>query len=70
MKPSKLKLLFARLFGVGALFCGVIGLYVGLADKVWKLGIVGWFTGGTLLAALSVLILVDMYVVLKRQGVL
>ncbi len=68
MRPSELKLLFARIFGVAALFCGAVGLYVGLAERAWKLGAVGWFTGGTLLAVLALTLLADMYVALRRQG--
>ena len=44
---------------LGALGCGIIGLVVGLIDRSWKLGITGWFTGGTLLAVLAVAILVE-----------
>ena len=48
MKPSELKLLLARLLGLTAVFCGLIGLII---------GIVGWFTGGTLLAVLALFLL-------------
>jgi len=39
--------------------CGVIGLLAGLTQDVWKLGPLGWFTGGTLLTLLAVYALVD-----------
>ena len=65
-----MKLLLARLFGVTAFICGFIGLYIGLTDRVWKLGVLGWLAGGMLLAALLVIVLIDMYVALRRQGVL
>jgi len=46
--------------GMGLGFvCGVIGLMAGLTEHTWKLGPVGWFTGGTLLALISVFVLVD-----------
>ena len=68
VRPSELKLLLVRLFAVTAFVCGIIGLYVGLTERVWKLGVVGWFTGGALLAVLAALLLADMYVALRRQG--
>ena len=50
----------ARLFGVGCLALGIIGLIVGFSDGlVWKLGVVGWFTGGTLLGVVALLLLAD-----------
>ena len=56
-----MKIGLARLFMLGALAAGVIGLVAGLADKAWKLGVTGWFTGGTLLAVLSLVVLADHY---------
>lgn len=44
--------------GLGFL-CGVIGLLGGLTGHAYKLGPLGWFTGGTLLALLAVYALVD-----------
>ncbi len=70
MKPSELKLLLARLLGLAAVLCGLIGLIGGIVGRSWRLGAVGWFTGGTLLAVLALFLLVDMYVVLRREKVL
>ena len=39
--------------------CGVIGLLAGLTGHLWKLGPVGWFTGGALLTVIAVFVLVD-----------
>jgi hypothetical protein len=39
--------------------CGVIGLLACLTDHLWKLGPVGWFTGGALLTLIAVFVLVD-----------
>ena len=55
------RIMMARLFMLGALACGVIGLVIGLVDRVWKLGVTGWFTGGTLLAVLALVVLADEY---------
>ena len=70
MRPSELKLLLARLLGLTAVLCGLIGLIIGIVGRSWRLGAVGWFTGGTLLAVLALFLLVDMYVVLRREKVL
>ncbi len=39
--------------------CGLIGLLAGLTDLTWKVGHVGWFTGGTLLTLIAVFVLLD-----------
>jgi len=41
--------LLARLFALGCVTLGVLGLIAGATDNVWKLGTEGYFTGGTLL---------------------
>ena len=58
----------ARLFMLVALASGLLGLIVGLADKTWKYGSVGYFTGGTLLAVLSLVILADEYFARRDEG--
>ena len=57
----EMRIALARLFMLGGLAAGVIGLAAGLIDKTWKLGPTGWFTGGTLLAVLSLVVLADHY---------
>lgn len=59
MTASTQQIWLARLMILGALTCGVVGLVIGLVDRAWKLGVTGWFTGGTLLAAIAIAILVD-----------
>ena len=58
----------ARLFMLAAIVCGVIGLAGGLTDHNWQLGPTGWFTGGTLLAVLSLVTIVDDYVATRSQS--
>lgn len=58
----------ARVFMLGAFACGVIGLIVGLVDRVWELGVVGWFTGGILLAVLALALLADDYIESRRKA--
>ena len=49
----------ARLMLVGAMICGIIGVAAGMADFIWKLGSVGWFAEGGLLAIIALSMLVD-----------
>ena len=55
-----MKVSLARLMIMGALVCGVVGLWVGVDERAWKLGVTGWFTGGTLLAVIAGAILLDL----------
>ena len=57
----------ARLFGLACVALGIIGLIVGFSDVTWKLGIVGWFTGGTLLGVVALILLMDEYFELRRR---
>ena len=68
MLSNDRKMLLARLFGVGAFLCGLIGLIAGLVEKEWRLGVTGWFTGGTLLTVLAVLLLADIYTDVRRKN--
>ena len=61
MWTSERQTMLARLMIVGGFVCGFVGLTVGVIDRSWKLGVVGWFAGGTLLAALAIAILIDSY---------
>lgn len=60
------RLMLAKLFMLVALVAGVLGIIVGLADKTWKYGVEGYFTGGTLLAVLSLVVLADEYFARKN----
>lgn len=46
--------------------CGVIGLLAGLTGHIWKLGAIGWFTGGGLLTLISLYVLVDGAIALQK----
>ena len=62
------RIMLARLLMLVAVACGVIGLVVGLVDLTWKLAVTGWFTGGTLVAVLSLVVLADEYVDRRTNG--
>ena len=55
------RIMLARLMMVAAFTCGIIGLVIGSVDRTWKLGVTGWFMGGTLLALLTLVVLADEY---------
>ena len=57
----------ARFFGLACIALGIIGLLTGFTDNVWKLGVIGWFTGGTLLGVVAVILLLDEYAEFRRQ---
>ena len=62
------RIVLARLLMLLALATGVIGLAAGLSDRMWKLGPIGWFTGGTLLAVLALVALGDHYFTKQDEG--
>ncbi len=57
----------ARLFGLGCVALGIIGLIVGFKEVTWKLGTEGWFTGGTLLGVVALILMIDQYLELRRR---
>ena len=57
----------ARMFGLACVALGVIGLIVGFSDRIWQLGTVGWFTGGTLLGVVALILMMDDYIELRRR---
>ena len=65
---DNMRIMVARLFMIGALAAGVIGLLIGLIEKEWRLGLTGWFTGGTLLAILALVVLADEYFARRSSG--
>ena len=67
MGAGGLRTAMARLMMLGAVVCGIVGLVIGVVDREWRLGVTGWFTGGTLLAVLAIVILADEYVEYRRR---
>jgi hypothetical protein len=59
----------ARIAAVLSFVCGVIGLVAGLAGCTWKLGPIGWFTGGSLLMLIAVYVLVDGAIAFQKTRV-
>ena len=59
MRVGYKRTLIARVGAALGFVCGLIGLLAGLTDHTWKLGSIGWFTGGGLLTMIALFILVD-----------
>ncbi len=49
----------ARIMALLGFVCGVIGVSAGLTDHEWRLGAIGWFTGGGLLMLVALYWLLD-----------
>ena len=62
------RILLARLFAVIAFVSGFIGVVAAVAEREWRLSGTGWFGGGTLLAVLALVILVDKYVAARGSS--
>ena len=58
----------ARVAAAMGFACGLIGLLAGLTDHLWKLGPIGWFTGGGLLTLLALVVLVDGAIAYEKSG--
>ena len=58
----------ARLFGLGCITLGIIGLIVGFKEVIWRLGTVGYFTGGILLGVVALMFMFDEYAEARRRG--
>tara|TARA_B100000315_G_scaffold232610_1_gene244990 strand:- start:2194 stop:2397 length:204 start_codon:yes stop_codon:yes gene_type:complete len=62
------RILLARLSSLACIALGIIGLIVGFTDRIWQLGTVGWFTGGTLLGVVAIILMLDEYIESGRSG--
>ncbi len=60
----------ARVAAALGFVCGVIGLSAGLADQEWRLGAIGWFTGGGLLVLIAMYVLTDGAFAFRRTQVM
>ena len=62
--------LIARIAAVLGLVCGVIGLSAGLTENAWRLGSIGWFTGGGLLLLIALFVILDATLAFRRTQVI
>ncbi len=59
----------ARIAALLGLVCGLIGVAAGLTEHAWRLGAIGWFTGGGLLLLIALFVLLDATLALRRDQV-
>ncbi len=67
MQTEAKRTIIARVMTALVFLCGVIELPAGLAEQLWKLGAMGWFTGGALLMAIALVVLVDGAVAYEKR---
>ena len=67
MRIAEWRTWVGRLFLTLAITCGIIGLVIGIVEREWRLGVTGWFTGGSLLALLAIVILADEHFERRRR---
>jgi hypothetical protein len=48
--------------------CGVLGLMAALMNHTWKLGVTGWFSGGSLLTLIALFSILDGAIEARRAG--
>ena len=59
MSVGERRTMVGRICAAISVLCGVIGVLAGLTHHSWRLGPVGWFTGGTLLTLIAMFALFD-----------
>ena len=57
---AEMKTLVARFLALDALGCGIAAVVLPFfEERMWKIGTMGWFSGGALLALLAIFLLLD-----------
>jgi hypothetical protein len=59
MAAGSRRTLGGRVVAALGFVCGVLGLLGALTSHAWKLGVTGWFTGGSLLMLVALFGLID-----------
>ncbi len=60
----------ARVAAALGFVCGLIGLLAGLTGHTWKLGAIGWFTGGGLLTLIALFVVFDATLAYRRTQII
>ena len=63
------RIAIARTLVVLGFVCGLIGVSGGVTDHTWKLGAIGWFTGGGLLILIALYVALDATLAVRRSQV-
>jgi hypothetical protein len=69
MRTGAKRTFVARIIVGLGVACGLTGFLGGTTDNPWGLGAIEWFTGGTLLALIALVILVDGAVAYQKAQV-
>ena len=68
MSISEIKTVLTRIFALAALGCGIAALALPFFEgRVWKIGYIGWFAGGGLLALLAIFLVLEGIAESRRQ---
>ncbi len=59
MAVGEKRIMVGRIGTALGILCGVLGLLAALTAHPWKLGSIGWFTGGALLTLIAMFALLD-----------
>ena len=70
METGTKRTILARVAVALGFVCGLIGVSAGLTDHAWKLGAIGWFTGGGLLLLLALFVILDATLAFRRTQVI
>ena len=70
MGPGMKRTSIGRSAAALGVICGLLGLLSGLLDQTWKLGTIGWFTGGVLLLLIALFVLLDAAVALQKARII
>jgi hypothetical protein len=70
MGPGIKRTSIARSAAALGVLCGLLGLLSGWLDQTWKLGTVGWFTGGVLLLLIALFVLLDAAVAFQKARII
>jgi len=70
MGPGMKRTPSARSAAALGVLCGLLGLLAGLLDQTWKLGTIGWFTGGVLLLLIALFVLLDAAVAIQKARII
>ena len=63
------RIAIARIAALFGFVCGLIGISAGLTEHQWRLGAIGWFTGGGLLLLIALFVVLDATLAVRRTQV-
>lgn len=70
MGPGMMWTSIARSAAALGVLCGLLGLLAGWLDQTWKVGTIGWFTGGVLLLLIELFVLMNAAVAFQKARII